>query len=82
MTGAKLVILQKLGSLYLDRVHDTVKSVATWKRVLQVQPGHPKALRVLRDSHLANGDYDGLTELYAQTQDWDGLAEVLVSGSR
>jgi tetratricopeptide (TPR) repeat protein len=75
--GAKLVILQKLGSLYLDRVHDTVKSVATWKRVLQVQPGHPKALRVLRDSHLANGDYDGLTELYAQTQDWDGLAEVL-----
>ena len=31
----------------------------------RIQPGHAKALRVLRDSHLAIGDYDGLTELYA-----------------
>jgi tetratricopeptide (TPR) repeat protein len=74
---SKLAILQKLGSIYLDRVRDPAQAVATWKRVLAIQPGHPKALRVLRDSHLADGDYDGLTELYAQTQDWEGLAEVL-----
>src|SRR6202020_1636578 len=38
---------------------------------------YPKALRVLRDSYLAVGDYDGLTSLYASTGDWDGLVEVL-----
>ncbi len=75
--STKLTILQKLGSIYLDRVRDPVQAVATWKRVLDIQPGHPKALRVLRDSLLADGDYDGLTELYALTQDWEGLAEVL-----
>jgi tetratricopeptide (TPR) repeat protein len=75
--ASKLAILQKLGSIYLDRVRDPVRAVATWKRVLAIQPGHPKALRVLRDSHLAEGDYDGLAQLYAQTQDWEGLVEVL-----
>ena len=74
---SKLAILQKLGSIYLDRLRDPERAVSTWKRVLDIQPGHPKALRVLRDSHLAEGDYDGLTELYALTQDWEGLAEVL-----
>ena len=35
-------------------------------RARALQPGHAKALRVLRDSYLAVGDYDGLTELYAE----------------
>ena len=39
--------------------------MSAWRRVLALQPGHAKALRVLRDSYLAIGDYDGLTELYA-----------------
>src|SRR6185437_1179334 len=48
-----------------------------WRRVLALQPGHSKALRVLRDSYVAMGDYDGLTELYASNNDWEGLVEVL-----
>ena len=51
--------------------------MSAWRRVLALQPGHAKALRVLRDSYLAVGDYDGLTELYAQNDDWEGLVEVL-----
>jgi hypothetical protein len=35
--------------------------MSAWQRVLGIQPTHAKALRVLRDSHLAIGDYDGLT---------------------
>ena len=32
---------------------------------------------MLRDSYLAVGDYDGLTDLYAENNDWEGLVEVL-----
>jgi tetratricopeptide (TPR) repeat protein len=74
---ARMNVLQKLGSIYSDRLHDHPKAMTAWRRVLAIQPGHAKALRVLRDSHLAVGDYDGLTELYAQNNDWEGLVEVL-----
>ncbi len=70
-------MLQKLGSIYSDRLHDHAKAMSAWQRVLAIQPGHAKALRVLRDSHVAIGDYDGLTALYAQNGDWEGLVEVL-----
>ena len=73
---ARLVVLQKLGSLYADRLADHAGAAKTWRRVLEIQPGHPKALRVLRDAYLANDDFDGLEELYASQNDWEGLAEV------
>ncbi|MDP9000222.1 MAG: tetratricopeptide repeat protein, partial [Myxococcota bacterium] len=75
--AARMVVLQKLGSIYADRLHDHAKAMTAWRRVLGIQPGHAKALRVLRDSHLAVADYDGLTTLYAQNNDWEGLVEVL-----
>jgi tetratricopeptide (TPR) repeat protein len=75
--ATRLAVLQKLGSVYSDRLNDPAKAASAWTRVLEAQPGHPKALRVLRDSHLATGDYDGLFDLYAQSGDWEGLVEVL-----
>jgi golgin subfamily B member 1 len=75
--ATRLNVLQKLGGVYSDRLHDHAKAMSAWRRVLGIQPGHAKALRVLRDSLLAVGDYDGLSELYAQTNDWEGLVEVL-----
>ena len=75
--SARLAILLKLGGIYSDRVRDPAKAMSAWRRVLTLQPGHAKALRVLRDSYVAIGDYDGLTELYAQNNDWEGLVEVL-----
>jgi tetratricopeptide (TPR) repeat protein len=76
-SATRLAVLQKLGTVYSDRVHDAGKAMHAWRRVLEVQPGHPKALRVLRDSFLAAADYDGLTGLYSQNGDWEGLVEVL-----
>lgn len=73
----RLAVLQKLGGIYSDRLHDHAKAMSAWQRVLAIQPGHAKALRVLRDSHIAIGDYDGLIALYAQNGDWEGLVEVL-----
>lgn len=75
--ATRLAVLQKLGAVYSDRLHDHAKASSAWKRVLVIQPGHAKALRVLRDSYVAAGDYDGLSELYAQSKDWEGLVEVL-----
>jgi tetratricopeptide (TPR) repeat protein len=79
--AARMNVLQKLGAIYSDRLHDGPKATAAWRRVLGIQPGHAKALRVLRDRHLASGDYDGLTELYEQSKDWEGLVEVLSSAA-
>ena len=70
-------ILQKLGAVHQEHLQDLDATVRTWRRVLTLQPGHPRALRVLRDTYLQNNDFDGLTELYASQSDWDGLVEVL-----
>jgi tetratricopeptide (TPR) repeat protein len=75
--AARLVVLQKLGTVYADHLSDPKSAAKAWRRVLELQPGHQRALRVLRDACLATGDYDGLTELYATQNDFEGLAEVL-----
>ncbi|MGH7440088.1 MAG: tetratricopeptide repeat protein, partial [Polyangiaceae bacterium] len=75
--ATRLTVLQKLGGIYSDRLHDHAKATSAWRRVLEIQPGHAKALRVLRDSLIAQGDYDGLAALYAQNNDWEGLVDVL-----
>ena len=76
---ARLAILQKLGGVYSDRLQDHAGSLRVWRRVLDLSPGQPKALRIVRESYLAMNDWDGLTGLYATSNDWDGLAEVLSS---
>ena len=77
----KLTVLQKLGGVYTDRLHDVEGAKKAWRRVLELQPGQPKALRVLRDSFIAQGDYDGLADLYVAQGDFEGLAEVLSSAA-
>src|SRR5262249_31013767 len=79
--ATKLTVLQKLGAIYADRLQDHPHAMKAWRRVLDLQPGHGKALRVLRDSHLAVGDFDGLSQLYAASGDWEGLVEVLTTAA-
>ncbi|MFO0554950.1 MAG: tetratricopeptide repeat protein [Polyangiaceae bacterium] len=78
---AKLAILQKLGAVYSDRLKDHVAATRTWRRVLDLAPGQAKALRVLRESYVASGDYDALEDLYAAQEDWDALADFLSSSA-
>lgn len=75
--AAKLAVLQKLGGVYADHLGDHAAAAGAWRRVLALQPGHSRALRVLRDAYLGGGDYDGLESLYSSQGDWEGLAEVL-----
>ncbi len=79
--AAKLAVLQKLGSVFADRLQDHDGALRIWRRVLELSPGHAKALRILRESHLALNDFDGLTALYTQSGDWEGLVEQLSSAA-
>jgi tetratricopeptide (TPR) repeat protein len=78
---ARLNALQKLGGVYAERIKDPVAAARTWRRVLEIQPGHARALRVLRESYVAAGDWDGLEELYASQNDWEGLVDFLSSAA-
>jgi tetratricopeptide (TPR) repeat protein len=75
--AGKLAALQKLGTVYADHVQDPAQAVRTWRRVLEMSPGHSRALRVLREAYLGSGDFDALEELYGSQNDWEGLSEVL-----
>jgi tetratricopeptide (TPR) repeat protein len=74
---AKMAVLQKLGGVYADHLDDAAAATRTFLRVLELSPGHARALRVLRDGYLKSSDFDGLEALYASQGDWEGLAEVL-----
>lgn len=74
---ARVNVLMKLGAVYSERLNDTARSIHAWRRVLEVKPGHPKALRVLREAYIAAGDWDALEALYAEVNDYEGLVEVL-----
>lgn len=73
----RLQLLQKLGTLQADKIGDSAAAKAAWRRVLDVSPGHKRALRVLRQSYVADADWDGLEELYVSQDDSDGLADFL-----
>ena len=75
--AARLSALQKLGTVYAEHIADHQKAARAWQRVLELSPGHSRALRVLRETYLQSADYDGLERLYASQNDWEGLAEVL-----
>jgi tetratricopeptide (TPR) repeat protein len=75
--AARSSALQKLGTVYAEHIADHAKAARAWQRVLELSPGHSRALRVLRETYLQSNDYDGLERLYASQNDWDGLAEVL-----
>ncbi|MCH2108602.1 MAG: hypothetical protein MK135_04700, partial [Polyangiaceae bacterium] len=74
---SRLPVLQKLGGVYADHLKELEKAIGTWRRVLAVQPGHARALRVLRDTFLKGFRFDELEELYISQNDTEGLAEVL-----
>jgi tetratricopeptide (TPR) repeat protein len=74
---SRLAALQKLGAVYAERLKDPVAAARTWRRVLALSPGHAKALRVLRESYVASGDWDGLEDLYASQNDYEGLVDFL-----
>ncbi|HSC87655.1 MAG TPA: hypothetical protein VLC09_10310, partial [Polyangiaceae bacterium] len=72
----RLPVLTKLGAVYAEQLDDAEKAIGTWRRVVEVQPGNPRAMRVLRDTYLKGERFDDLEALYTSQGDPEGLAEV------
>ncbi|MCU0663698.1 MAG: hypothetical protein MUC50_15385, partial [Myxococcota bacterium] len=79
----KVNLLIKLGAVAKERLRDPVLTASAWHRVLELQPGHVKAMRSLKEAYLQAEDWGSLEKLYAQAGDYEGLVEVLgVSADR
>ena len=57
--------LQKLGALYSDKAGDNVSSIATWRRVLAIDPSFAKGVDSLRKLLIEERDWAALEEYYA-----------------
>lgn len=77
----RLNALQRLAALYAERLQDPVRSLATWRRVLELVPTHARAGRAVRDALVAAGDIDELERTYEASGDWDGFVATLVAAS-
>jgi len=72
-----LPILERLGALWGDRIGSTGKAIEIWKRVLDIKPGHSKAMRVLRDLYATAGDWSKLEALFSDQGNWPDFIETL-----
>src|SRR5262249_60103172 len=76
---AASAILEKLGALYADKLEAPAQAAECFREVLKLQPGHGKAMRILRDLYAQQGDLASLEELFGSMNAWDDLIEVLHS---
>lgn len=74
-------ILTELGKIYGERLHDAENAIQVWREVVRLVPGHDKATRMLRDSYVAAGRWDELTELYEQQDQLAAVVDVLNSAA-
>lgn len=72
----KISLLAKLGTVFKDRLKDSARAAAAWKRILEIQPGQTKAVRSLKEAYLVSEDWDSLESLYLDGEDYEGLVEV------
>jgi tetratricopeptide (TPR) repeat protein len=73
--AAALPLLETLGSLFADRMDAPAEAAKVYREILELNPEHGKAARVLRELYAASRDYDALESLYGGLGQWDELIE-------
>ena len=73
----KIQILNKLGTIYGDRLNNDEGAVAAWRTLLTLDPNDRKAQEALKKKYLALGRWDDLEVFYAETGKWDEFIRVL-----
>ncbi|MBI4512241.1 MAG: tetratricopeptide repeat protein [Deltaproteobacteria bacterium] len=76
---AAVAILERLGALYVEKLEAPALAARVFQEILTLNPGHARAIRLLRELHAQAGDLDSLEALYASLGAWDDLFEVLFS---
>ncbi|HEX5657304.1 MAG TPA: hypothetical protein VFX59_08915, partial [Polyangiales bacterium] len=79
--SAKTKMLMRIGTLHAERTQNPKLAAEAWKRVLELDPKNGRALRTLRESYLAAGDFASVEALYADAKDWEGFVDVLGSAA-
>ena len=77
-TKETIALLEKLGQVYADRLGSAQVAAAQWKRILDLEPNHAKALRTLRELYATAGDFAGLEQLYARLGQQEELVDALL----
>jgi tetratricopeptide (TPR) repeat protein len=82
VNGAKhkdaIAIYERLGQIYADRLQAPAQAANAWQLILDIEPGHAKALRTLRELYATAGDFNGLEKLYAKLGQEEELVEALL----
>ena len=76
-SGQKIQILNKLGTIYGDRLNNDEGAVTAWRQLLALDPNDRKAQEALKKKYLALGRWDDLEVFYAETGKWDEFIRVL-----
>ena len=78
---AKIDLLQRMGIVFMERLQRPLDAIAVWESVLALDPQATRVRRMLKDAYVEQGDWQALEALYADAEDWAGLAEALSQAS-
>lgn len=70
-------VLVKLATLYNDRLENNDKAIATWQRLLSVDPENRRAQDAVKKLYITLRDWDALESFYASQNRWDEFVRVL-----
>ncbi|MFH1176631.1 MAG: hypothetical protein V1750_04415, partial [Acidobacteriota bacterium] len=74
---AQVALLERIGSYYSERLAAPRQAAQAYRAILEREPTHAKALRVLRDLYAVAGDFAALEELFGGMGAWEELVETL-----
>ncbi len=74
--ATELAYLQKLAQLCSGELDDAPRAIATWQRVLALQPTHLRAREMLRKLYVGQRAWDELTALFADEGRLDECARL------
>ena len=69
--------LQKLGSIYADKLDDDAGAIRAFKMLLTLQPDDRRAQEQLKRRYVALKDWEALEDFYGQSGRWDELIRIL-----
>ncbi|MBN2342252.1 MAG: tetratricopeptide repeat protein [Deltaproteobacteria bacterium] len=72
----KISLLTKLGTVHKDRSKEPAAAAEAWKKLLEIDPKNPKALRSLKEAYQEAEDWNALEELFSEAGDFETLVEV------
>ncbi|MFH1130672.1 MAG: tetratricopeptide repeat protein, partial [Pseudomonadota bacterium] len=76
-----VILLERLGDLYLSEIREVDKAMGVWREVLELNPEHPKALAVLGHLLVQQKRWEELEEFFTRRGEYFELAEALTAAA-